>query len=66
LEKARARNKIRYYGLSSWEAFRVEEGKPRHLSLERVIRIAEKVGGKDHGMRFIQLPVIDLTLRSIL
>jgi hypothetical protein len=28
-----------------------------HLSLEKVVRIAEKVGGKNHHMRYIQLPI---------
>jgi hypothetical protein len=28
-----------------------------HLSLEKVVRLAEKVGGKDHHMRYIQVPI---------
>ena len=33
------------------------EGSPNHLSLSTVMRIAEKVGGKSHGMRFVQVPI---------
>ena len=57
LERARSEGKIKHYGLSSWQAFRVAEDHPAHLSLHSVMRIAEKVGGKSHGLRFIQLPV---------
>jgi hypothetical protein len=28
-----------------------------HLSLEKVMRLAEKVGGSDHHMRYIQVPI---------
>ncbi len=28
-----------------------------HLSLEKVVRLAEKVGGKDHHMRYLQIPI---------
>ncbi len=28
-----------------------------HLNLEKVVRLAEKVGGKDHHMRYIQVPI---------
>lgn len=57
LEQARSEGKIKHYGLSNWQAFRVGEGHPSHLSLRSVMRIAEKVAGKTHGMKFVQLPV---------
>ena len=28
-----------------------------HLSLEKVMKIAEKVGGKEHHMRYLQVPI---------
>ncbi len=55
-EKYRSENKIRYYGMATWTCFRVPPGSHEYLSLEQAIRIAESVGGKSHGFRFIQLP----------
>ena len=56
-EQARADGKIRYYGLATWNCFRVEpEANNEYLSLESVVHLAEQVGGPDHGFRFIQLP----------
>ncbi len=28
-----------------------------HLNLEKIIKIAEKVGGADHHFRYIQVPI---------
>jgi aryl-alcohol dehydrogenase-like predicted oxidoreductase len=57
LETARTNGKIRYYGLASWNCFRVEpEAQTEYLSLEDVVHLAESVGGNQHGFRFIQLP----------
>jgi aryl-alcohol dehydrogenase-like predicted oxidoreductase len=57
-EQARSENKIKSYGLATWIAFRspVEEAH-LHLSLEKVVKLAEQIGGPNHGMRYIQLPV---------
>jgi len=55
-EKYRANNKIRYYGMATWTCFRVRPDEKEYLSLEEVVKLAEKVGGKQHGFRFIQLP----------
>jgi aryl-alcohol dehydrogenase-like predicted oxidoreductase len=56
-EKARAQNKIRFYGLATWDCFRcLPEESANYLSLEAVVRLAESIGGQDHGFRFIQLP----------
>ena len=55
-EKYRSNNKIRYYGMATWTCFRVQEDSKEYLSLEEVVNIAQKVGGKEHGFRFIQLP----------
>ncbi len=56
-EKARSEGKLRYYGLATWNCFRVEpEADNEFLSLEAVVRLAEQVGGANHGFRFIQLP----------
>lgn len=55
-EKYRSNNKIRYYGMATWTCFRVPPDNKEYLSLEEVVRLAEKIGGNEHGFRFIQLP----------
>lgn len=56
-ESARTDGRIRYYGLASWNCFRVSpEESSEYLSLETVVKVAETVGGPNHGFRFIQLP----------
>lgn len=55
-ERYRSINKIRYYGMATWTCFRVPFDNKEYLSLEEVVSLAEKVGGKQHGFRFIQLP----------
>ena len=55
-EQKRKDGKIRFYGMATWDCFRVAEDHKMFLSLEKVIEIAKSVGGDDHGFRFIQLP----------
>jgi aryl-alcohol dehydrogenase-like predicted oxidoreductase len=56
-EKARAEGRIRYYGMATWNCFRVEpEESGEYLSLQEVVALATSVGGESHGFRFIQLP----------
>ena len=55
-ETKRKQGKIRFYGLATWECFRVTPDNSMFLSLEDVVNIAQDVGGDDHGFRFIQLP----------
>ena len=55
-EQKRKDGKIRFYGMATWDCFRVAEDHKTFLSLEKVIEIAKSVGGDDHGFRFIQLP----------
>jgi aryl-alcohol dehydrogenase-like predicted oxidoreductase len=55
-EEYRSRNKIRYYGMATWTCFRVHPNNREYLSLEETANVAENVGGKKHGFRFIQLP----------
>ncbi len=55
-EKYRSNDKIRYYGMATWTCFRVPQGNKEYLSLEEVVHLAEKVGGMQHGFRFVQLP----------
>jgi aryl-alcohol dehydrogenase-like predicted oxidoreductase len=55
-EKYRLDEKLRYYGMATWTCFRVKSSSQDFLSLEEIVSIAESVGGKNHGFRFIQLP----------
>jgi aryl-alcohol dehydrogenase-like predicted oxidoreductase len=55
-EKYRSSNKIKYYGMATWTCFRVHQNNREYLSLEETVKVAEKIGGKHHGFRFIQLP----------
>ena len=55
-EQKRKENKIRYYGMATWECFRVDSNHPQYLSLQETFEMAKKSGGENHGFRFIQLP----------
>ena len=55
-EEYRSANKISYYGMATWTCFRLPQKEREYLSLEEMVRIAQEVGGKNHGFRFIQLP----------
>jgi predicted aldo/keto reductase-like oxidoreductase len=55
-EQKRKEGKIKFYGMATWECFRVSSDNPQHLSLEDTINMAKEVGGENHGFRFIQLP----------
>lgn len=55
-EQKRKEGKIKFYGMATWECFRVPSDNPQYLSLQEIIKMAQDVGGPDHGFRFIQLP----------
>ena len=55
-EKKRHEGKIKFYGMATWECFRVPDDNPQYLSLQETINLAKQVGGENHGFRFIQLP----------
>ncbi len=55
-EQKRTEGKIKFYGMATWECFRVSGESPQYLSLEETVNMAKEVGGQDHGFRFIQLP----------
>jgi aryl-alcohol dehydrogenase-like predicted oxidoreductase len=57
LEQNIAEDKIRMYGVATWNGFRVAADDSGHHSLERMVEIAREVGGEAHGFRFIQLPL---------
>ncbi len=56
LEDNRRNGKIKFYGVATWNGFRVAPDNPSYHSLERFVGIAKQVGGDEHGFKFIQLP----------
>jgi len=48
--------KLRFYGMATWNAFRVPEGARDHVSLEEMEGLAHEAGGSGHHFRFAQLP----------
>jgi len=55
-EEKRKEGKIRYYGLATWNCFRVAKNNLEYLNLKNVANIAKEVGGDDNGFAFVQLP----------
>ncbi len=56
LEENRSGGKINYYGVATWNGFRVLPDDQGYHSLERFVQIARQVGGDENGFKFIQLP----------
>ena len=48
--------KIRYYGMATWNAFRVPESARDFIHLEEVCALAKQAVGAEHHFRFVQLP----------
>jgi len=57
LEQNRQQGKLRFYGVATWNGFRTTSNAGRNHSLVHMVEIAREVGGEQHGLRFIQLPV---------
>lgn len=57
LEQAENQNRIKFYGVATWNGFRDEPDSPGYHSLETVVESAREVAGDGHHFRFIQLPV---------
>jgi aryl-alcohol dehydrogenase-like predicted oxidoreductase/DNA-binding transcriptional ArsR family regulator len=56
-EEFRSQGWIGAYGCATWNGFRVPPHAPDHLALEELVELAVKAGGKDHGFRWVQLPL---------
>ena len=56
LEGAVKAGKIRYYGVATWNAFRVPPVARDAMGMADTIEIAQEVGGEQHHFRFVQLP----------
>ena len=57
LEQAVTEGKIRYYGVATWSGFREEPDAGLYHSLETMAEVARDIGGDEHHLRFIQLPL---------
>ena len=55
-ERFRSEGSLVAYGIATWDSLREPPSHPGYLALEEVVRLAMKVGGKDHGFRFVQFP----------
>lgn len=55
-EKLVDENKIRFYGVASWNAFLYEESHLEYISLKEILDIAIEVGGKGHHFKYVQSP----------
>ena len=55
-EKQRKAEKIRYYGMATWDCFRVPQEHPQYLSIFDVVKLANDAGGTENGFKFVQLP----------
>jgi len=56
LEQQVEERKIRFYGVATWNGFRVPPSATEYLDLFEMSEFARKVGGDQHHFRFIQLP----------
>jgi len=65
-EQKRKEGKIKFYGLATWECFRVAKDNPQYLSLEDTVNLAKQVGGENHGFRFINYPSICIMIKRYL
>jgi len=65
LEHAAAADKIRAYGVATWDAFRVAPNSRDSISLAEVVHAAESAGGRNHHFQAIQLP-FNLTMMEAL
>lgn len=55
-EKLADEGLFKYYGAAVWNAFILDASEAEHISLEKLVRIAQKVGGENHRFRYIQTP----------
>ncbi len=55
-ENQRKSNKIRYYGMATWDCFRVPKEHQQYLSIFEVAKLANDIGGPENGFKFVQLP----------
>ena len=56
-ERAADEGRIRVYGVATWSGLRALPEERDHLSLERLVALAEEVAGTRHRLKAIQLPL---------
>jgi aryl-alcohol dehydrogenase-like predicted oxidoreductase len=56
LEEQVEAGKLCYYGLATWNGFRVAEDAREHIDLFDLVKLAQEAGGERHHFRFVQLP----------
>jgi len=56
LESAAAKGKIQFYGLATWNGFRLEATARESLQLGEIEQLARDIAGEEHRFRFVQLP----------
>lgn len=56
LERLVKAGKLRFYGMATWNGFRVPETTRDYLDLCQMAAIACEAGGAEHHFRFLQLP----------
>jgi aryl-alcohol dehydrogenase-like predicted oxidoreductase len=58
LERAVAEERIKHYGVATWNGFRAEpDSAAQYHSLENMVELAHDIAGDAHHFRFIQLPL---------
>lgn len=55
-EDFRQKGKINFYGMATWNCFTSKENSKGYLSLKEVVNIANDVGGRNNGFKFVQFP----------
>ncbi|HKO62808.1 MAG TPA: aldo/keto reductase [Pyrinomonadaceae bacterium] len=56
LEENRSAGKIQFYGVATWNGFRVSADQQESHALSDMVKTAREVAGDRHGFRFVQLP----------
>ena len=55
-EALRFEGKIVAYGIAAWNGFLYEEDHMEYISLANIVEIARRVGGENHGFKYLQSP----------
>lgn len=55
-EELRKEGKIVSYGIASWNGFLYEEDHAEYLSLSKIVEMARRAGGDNHGFKYLQSP----------
>lgn len=65
MEKKVQENKIRRYGLATWNGFRMKAGAKSLLNLPKLVEFARKIAGEKHHFKALQLPYNLVMLEAI-